>query len=76
MLARVDSKGGASRREDFLGTVTTMKRPTGYKVQDGAWIEVYFDKNRALYGDDVKPLEARLDSNTNDEGIKTLSWTS
>ena len=34
-----------------------------------------FGKNRALYGDDVKPFEARLESNTNDDGIKTLSWT-
>ena len=32
-------------------------------------------KNRTLYGDDVKPFEARLDSNTNDDGIKKLSWT-
>ncbi len=44
-------------------------------AQDGACIEVYFEKNRALYGDDVKPFEARLESNTNDDGIKTLSWT-
>jgi len=66
---------GTSRREDVLDTVITMKRPTGYKAQDGACIEVYFEKNRALYGDDVKPFEARLESNTNDDGIKTLSWT-
>ena len=66
---------GTSRREDVLDTVITMKRPAGYKAQDGACIEVYFEKNRALYGDDVKPFEARLESNTNDDGIKTLSWT-
>ena len=61
---------GTSRREDVLDTVITMKRPTGCKAQDGACIEVYFEKNRALYGDDVKPFEARLESNTNDDGIK------
>ena len=45
------------------------------KAQDGACIEFYFEKNRAVFGDDVKPFEARLESNTNDDGIKTLSWT-
>ena len=37
-------------------------------------IELYFEKNRPLFGDEVKPFEARLESNTNDDGIKTLNW--
>ena len=66
---------GTSRREDVLDTVITMKRPKGYKEQDGACLEFYFEKNRALYGDEVKPFEARLESNTNDDGIEIFKWT-
>ena len=66
---------GTSRLEDVLYTLITMKRATVYKARDGACIEVYFEKNRALYGVDVKPFMARLESNTTNDGIKTLSWT-
>ena len=66
---------GTSRREDVLDTVITMKRPKGYKEQDGECLEFYFEKNRALYGDEVKPFEARLESNTNDDGIEIFKWT-
>ena len=66
---------GTSRREDILDTVITLKRPTGYKNQDGACLEFYFEKNRAIFGDDVKPFEARLESKTNKDGIETLKWT-
>ena len=66
---------GTSRREDVLDTVITMKRPKGYKEQDGACLEFYFEKNRALYGDEVKPFETRLYSNTNVDGIEIFKWT-
>jgi len=65
---------GTSRREDVLDTVIALKKPADYKQQDGAHFEVHFEKNRGLYGDDVKPFEARLISNSNVEGIKKFEW--
>ena len=52
-----------------------MKRPTDYIHEEGARIEFNFEKNRALLGDEVKPFEARLQSNTNKRGIEALKWT-
>ena len=66
---------GTSRREDVLDTVITLKRPTDYIQEEGACIEFHFEKNRALLGDEVKPFEARLESNTNKDGLETLKWT-
>jgi len=65
---------GTSRREDVLDTVITLKRPVEYKQQDGACFEVFFEKNRGLYGDEVKPFEARLNSHLNEDGVKTICW--
>jgi len=65
---------GTSRREDVLDTVIALKKPADYKQQDGAHFEVHFEKNRGLYGDEVKPFEARLISNSNVEGIKKFEW--
>ena len=66
---------GTSRREDVLDTVISLKRPTDYIQEEGARIEFHFEKNRALLGDEVKPFEARLESNTNKDGLETLKWT-
>ena len=66
---------GTSRREDVLDTVIALKKPVDYKQQDGACFEVHFEKNRGLYGDDVKPFEVRLTSNATVEGIKMFEWT-
>jgi hypothetical protein len=66
---------GTSRREDVLDTVIALKKPVDYKQQDGACFEVHFEKNRGLYGDDVKPFEVRLTSNATIEGIKMFEWT-
>ena len=65
---------GTSRREDVLDTVIALKKPADYKQQDGAHFEVHFEKNRGLYGDDVKPFEVRLTSNATVEGIKMFEW--
>jgi putative DNA primase/helicase len=58
-------KGGAqrgtSRREDVLDTVLHLVRPSDYDPQDGALFEVHFDKARGLHGEDVRPIEARMD---------------
>ena len=66
---------GTSRREDVLDTVITLKRPAEYKQQDGACFEVFFEKNRGLYGDVVKPFEARLESHLSEDGVKKCNWT-
>ena len=42
---------------------------------EGARIEFHFEKSRAILGDEVKPFEARLESNTNKAGIEALKWT-
>ena len=65
---------GTSRREDVLDTVITMKRPTGYKQEDGACLEIFFEKNRALFGNEVKPFGAYLESKKNDDGIESFEW--
>ncbi len=51
---------GTSKREDVLDTVIKLQRPTNYNPREGARVEVHFEKARGLYGDDVKPFEARL----------------
>ena len=53
---------GASRREDVLDTVISLKRPAEYQPNEGARFEVHFEKARNLTGDDVVPLEVSLHS--------------
>ncbi len=66
-------KGGAqrgtSRREDVLDTVIALRRPVDYEPDQGAVFEVHFEKARGVYGDDVRPIEARLC--TDDDGVMT-----
>jgi len=68
-------KGGAqrgtSRREDVLDTVIALRHPTQYKQEHGAVFEVHFEKNRGLYGDEVKPFEASLHLDNGQE----MSWS-
>jgi len=51
---------GTSKREDLLDTVITLRRPSDYTPDQGARFEVHFEKARALYGEDVDPIDARL----------------
>jgi len=68
-------KGGAqrgtSRREDVLDTVIALRHPAQYKQEHGTVFEVHFEKNRGLYGDEVKPFEAALHFVSGQE----MSWT-
>jgi putative DNA primase/helicase len=68
-------KGGAqrgtSRREDVLDTVIALRHPAQYKQEHGAVFEVHFEKNRGLYGDEVKPFQAALHFVSGQE----MSWT-
>ncbi len=51
---------GTSKREDLLDTVIALRRPTDYTPDQGARFEIHFEKARALYGEDVTPLEVAL----------------
>ena len=66
LLIHHAGKGGAqrgtSRREDVLDTVISLKRPSDYEEAQGARFEIHFEKARGIFGDDVKPIEAQLES--------------
>lgn len=53
---------GASRREDVLDTVISLKRPAEYQASEGARFEVHFEKARNLIGEDAAPLDVALHS--------------
>lgn len=65
-------KGGAqrgtSKREDILDNVIALKRPNDYEPSEGARFEIHFEKTRAMFGEDVSPIETRLD--TDDDGAQ------
>lgn len=52
---------GTSSREDVLDTVINLKRPSDYEPDQGARFEIHFEKARGFFGDDSKPIEAKLD---------------
>jgi len=54
------SQRGTSRREDALDVVINLVRPIPYKPQQGARIEVRFEKARGLAGRDLAPIGAAL----------------
>lgn len=57
---------GTSTKEFVLNYTILLKRPNGYRAEDGAKFEVHFRKHRDLCGDDVKPFTVHL---TNGEWI-------
>ena len=59
---------GASRREDILNTVISLKRPDD--VDEGCVFNVRFEKARGFYGSDAEPFRAALI--TNSDG--TMTW--
>lgn len=61
---------GTSRREDILDSVINLRHASDYTADKGACFEVHFEKNRGIYGDDIKPIEASLI--TRPDGIQ--SW--
>lgn len=62
---------GTSKREDLLDAVLSLRRPSDYTPDQGARFEVHFEKARALYGEDVAPVEAMME--TGKDGRQ--SWT-
>jgi hypothetical protein len=53
---------GTSKREDLLDTVISLRRPSDYTPDQGARFEVHFEKARALYGEDVDPIDVRMET--------------
>jgi putative DNA primase/helicase len=51
---------GTSRREDVLDTVMALRRPRDYQAAEGLRVEVSFEKARGLWGEDVRPFEAKM----------------
>ncbi len=68
---KTGAQRGTSKREDLLDTSILLKRPMDYRADEGARFIVTFEKARALYGQDVEPFEARLE--TNRDGKQTWS---
>jgi putative DNA primase/helicase len=74
LFAHHDGKGGmqrgTSRREDVLDTVIQLRRPADYSADQEARFEIAFTKARGLFGDEVRPFEARYE-----ERDGTAIWT-
>lgn len=51
---------GTSRREDILDVVLVLRRPSDYRAEEGARVDVRWTKARGLTDDIVTPFEARL----------------
>lgn len=51
---------GASKKEDIMDTVISLKRPEDYESSQGARFEVHYEKARGIIGDDATPFEAWL----------------
>lgn len=62
---------GTSKREDILDNVVLLKRPNDYEPREGARFEIHFEKARALFGDEITPIETMLD--TTEKGAQI--WT-
>ena len=65
---------GTSRREDVLDTVISLRKPENIDKDSKACFEVHFEKNRGLYGDEIKPFEARLETHLSNDGAETINW--
>jgi hypothetical protein len=51
---------GTSGREDSLDTVIQLSKPTGADAREGCHFELTFTKCRSVTGEDVAPLDVRL----------------
>ncbi len=59
---RGENARGTSKREDILDTVTHLKRPSDYQIEEGARFEVHLTKCRCVFGDDAAPFEAKMET--------------
>ncbi len=63
---------GTSRREDVLDISINLRRPPQYREAEGAAFIVDFKKGRSITGEDIAPIEARLEPGP--EGVLTWTW--
>lgn len=63
---------GTSKREDLLDVVINLRRPADYREADGAVFTVHFEKARSLTGEDIAPIEARLEQLMGD--VQGWTW--
>ena len=61
---------GTSGREDSLDTVIHLDRPSGYDATEGCHFELEFTKARSVKGEEVGPLDVRLE-----EKDGKLTWS-
>lgn len=61
---------GTSGREDSLDTVIQLDRPSDYDPREGCHFELKFTKSRSVKGEEVGPLDVRLE-----ERNGQLTWT-
>ncbi|MDE3040762.1 MAG: AAA family ATPase [Nitrospirota bacterium] len=61
---------GTSGREDSLDTVIHLGRPSDYDPREGCHFEVAFTKCRSVKGEEVGPLDVKLDGQK-----EQLIWT-
>jgi len=52
---------GTSKREDFLNTVITLRKPADYDPKEGLRVELHFEKSRGAHGAAVLPQEVKLE---------------
>jgi hypothetical protein len=66
VLVHHSGKGGTQRgtsgREDSLDTVIQLAKPTGADPREGCHFELTFEKNRSVTGEDVTPLDVKLET--------------
>jgi putative DNA primase/helicase len=58
---KAGAQRGTSKREDTLDVVIALRRPQDYRADEGARLEVHFEKNRGFHGADAEPFEARCE---------------
>ena len=65
---------GSSKREDTLDVSIKLKPPADYSPDQGARFEIHFEKYRNPAGDEAKPIEAML--TTDSTGKPIWTWRS
>lgn len=65
LVVHHSGKGGAqrgtSKREDLLDVVINLRRPPEHQESDGCVFTIHFEKARSVTGEDIAPIEARLE---------------
>jgi AAA domain len=62
---------GTSGREDSLDTVIHLAQPADYDAREGCHFELKFTKSRSVKGEDVTPIDVRLEDHS---GQLRWSW--